>query len=51
MQLIVSKCELLAPVEYCGIERTLGIRIVKNGEIATELIGMVRTVHGRVQNS
>jgi hypothetical protein len=45
VQLVVSKGELFAPLEHSGVERTPGIRIVKYGEIATELIRIVCAIH------
>ena len=45
MNLFISNRELLAPVEHGGVERAAGTRVMKNGEIITKLIGVIRAVH------
>ena len=50
MQLFSLKRELLTPAEHVGIDRTLRPGVVKKGELATELIGMIRTVHAGMEH-
>lgn len=45
MQRFVLNRELHTPAKHRGAERTLGMWVVENGEIATELIGVIRAVH------
>ena len=51
MQPFIPHTELLAPFKHFGIERTLGVWVVENREIATEPTRIVCTIHTRVQNN